>query len=139
MQPIIVTGQQIGLLGGPLYTTYKVLGAIHLARKLGGKAVYWLETNDTDFHEINHLDGLDADGQLRSFAWEMDSQGVSCGLLEIDAALRDTLTRFFDALRQTEFTPALREMALQMTPSSPTIGVARPRFSARPAEIASRR
>ena len=122
VRPIIVTGQQIGLLGGPLYTTYKALGAIHLARKLGGKAVYWLETNDADFNEINRLDVLDADGQLRSLAWDMDSQGVSCGYIEVDAALVAMLTRFFDALRQTEFTPVLRDMALRCYAPGSTLG-----------------
>ncbi|MCP5106082.1 MAG: bacillithiol biosynthesis BshC, partial [bacterium] len=62
----VVTGQQIGLLGGPLYTVYKVLGAAHLAGKLNGNAVYWLETNDADFNEINHIDYLDAQGQLKT-------------------------------------------------------------------------
>lgn len=122
MQPVIVTGQQIGLLGGPLYTTCKALGAIHLARQLGGKAVYWLETNDADFNEINHLEYLDGGGQLRALTWELDSQGFSCGLIEIDASLVDLLTRFFETLRQTEFTPALREMALRCYAPGRTLG-----------------
>ncbi|GAK52765.1 uncharacterized protein conserved in bacteria [Candidatus Moduliflexus flocculans] len=124
MKPTIITGQQIGLLGGPLYTTYKVLGAIHLARQLGGKAVYWIETNDADFNEINHLEYLDVEGQLRSLTWEMNSQGYSCGQIEIDRSLCDLLTQFFDTLRQTEFTPALRDMALRCYAPGRTLGEA---------------
>ena len=124
MKPTIITGQQIGLLGGPMYTTYKVLGAIHLARQIGGKAVYWLETNDADFNEINHLDYLDAESQLRSLRWEMDSQGFSCGQIEIEQSLCDLLAQFFDTLRQTEFTPVLRDMALRCYAPGKTLGAA---------------
>jgi uncharacterized protein YllA (UPF0747 family) len=108
----IVTGQQVGLLGGPLYTTYKVLGAIHLAAKINGNAVYWLETNDADFNEINHIDYLDAEGQLRTLTWDIDSQGYSCGFIEVDEYLVNLLETFFSTLRQTEFTPQLRDMAI---------------------------
>lgn len=124
MKPTIITGQQIGLLGGPLYTTYKVLGAIHLARQIGGKAVYWLETNDADFNEINHIDYLDAESRLRSLTWEIDSQGYSCGQIEIEPSLCDLLAQFFDTLRQTEFTPALRDMALRCYAPERTLGEA---------------
>lgn len=108
----VVTGQQIGLLGGPLYTTYKVLGAAYLARRLNGNAVYWLETNDADFNEINHIDFLDAEGQLKTLKWDIDSRGYSCGYIDVDDTLVSLLETFFGALRQTEFTPILKEMAL---------------------------
>ncbi|UCH92844.1 MAG: bacillithiol biosynthesis BshC [Candidatus Aminicenantes bacterium] len=108
----VVTGQQIGLLGGPLYTTYKVLGAIYHADKINGEAIYWLETNDADFNEINHIDYLDARNQLRTLAWNINSQGYSCGFIEIDTSLVKILETFFSTIRQTDFTPGLRDMAL---------------------------
>ena len=96
----VVTGQQIGLLGGPLYTTYKVLGAIHHADKINGDAVYWLETNDADFNEINHIDYLDAQGQLRTLTWDIDGQGYSCGFIEVDHSLVEILETFFSTRRK---------------------------------------
>lgn len=108
----IVTGQQIGLLGGPLYTTYKVLGAVHLARQLNGSSVYWLETNDADFNEINHIDYLDDQGQLKNLTWDIDTHGYACGYIEVDETLEILLETFFLSIRQTEFTPGLRKMAL---------------------------
>ena len=113
MSGTVVTGQQIGLLGGPLYTTYKVLGAVHMARQINGNAVYWLETNDADFNEINHIDYLDASGQLQTLTWDIHTQGYSCGYIEVDVSLVTLLETFFSTLRQTEFTPALKEMALR--------------------------
>lgn len=124
MIPRVVTGQQIGLLGGPMYTTYKVLGAIRLAQELKGEAVYWLETNDADFNEINHIDYLDADGELRRLAWDIDSGGYSCGLIDIDGSLVDILETFFSQLRQTEFTADLKETVLRCYQPGRTLGEA---------------
>lgn len=120
----VVTGQQIGLLGGPLYTTYKVLGAIFLADKINGEAVYWLETNDADFNEINHIDYLDAQGQLRSLTWDIPSQGYSCGFIEIDNSLKEILQTFFSTIRQTDFTPGLKDMVLDCYIPGRTLGEA---------------
>lgn len=120
----VITGQQIGLLGGPLYTTYKVLGAIRYAREIGGEHVYWLENNDADFQEINHLDYIGADDELRSLRWDIDSQGYSCGFIDVDDSLVALLQKFFDTLRQTEFTPVLRELALDCYAPGKTLGQA---------------
>lgn len=120
----VVTGQQIGLLGGPLYTTYKVLGAIYHADKISSKAIYWLETNDADFNEINHIDYLDARGQLRTLTWDIPSQGYSCGFIEIDSSLKEILETFFATIRQTDFTLGLKEMALDCYSPGRTLGEA---------------
>ncbi len=108
--PVFITGQQIGLLGGPLYTTYKVLGTVNIAEKRKGIAVYWLETNDADFNEINHIVFPGMDGELKRLVWDIPSNGFSTGLLVIDKSLIDILTNFFNSLRQTEFTPLLRSI-----------------------------
>jgi len=110
--PVFATGQQIGLLGGPLYTTYKVLGAAALARQKKGQAVYWLETNDADFSEINHFTYLDKKNSLKTLRWDKDTGGLSCGLILVDEKLTEILNIFFDDLTQTEWTKTLRELAM---------------------------
>jgi bacillithiol biosynthesis cysteine-adding enzyme BshC len=53
----VVTGQQVGLFGGPAYSVYKALTAARIARELterGVRAVpvFWLATEDHDFAEV---------------------------------------------------------------------------------------
>ncbi len=57
----LTTGHQLGLMGGPLFTVYKVANIIRLARELKEKIphknfvpVFWIHTEDHDFEEINH-------------------------------------------------------------------------------------
>ena len=67
----IVTGQQVGLFGGPVFSIYKALSAVKLAqeaRKLGIDAVpiFWLATEDHDFEEVNQVQMPGADGKLKT-------------------------------------------------------------------------
>ena len=54
----VVTGQQVGLFLGPLYTLYKAASAVVLARALAERMqtpvvpVFWLQTEDHDLPEI---------------------------------------------------------------------------------------
>lgn len=113
MKNNILTGQQLGLLGGPLYTTYKVLGAINLAKEIDGNAVYWLETNDADFNEINHIDYIDKYGELKILKWDIDTKGYSCGYIKVDEKLIELLNTFFSTIHQTEYTEELKNEVLE--------------------------
>jgi bacillithiol biosynthesis cysteine-adding enzyme BshC len=67
----IVTGQQVGLFGGPVFSIYKALSAVKLAqeaRKLGINAVpvFWLATEDHDFEEVNQAQMPGTDGKLET-------------------------------------------------------------------------
>jgi len=64
----IVTGQQMGIYGGPMYTMLKTVSVIHLARKLERKVerpvvpVFWLADEDHDYDEVRGLNIINKDG-----------------------------------------------------------------------------
>ena len=57
---IVTTGQQPGLLGGPLYALYKGISAVRLAEQLEGLLarpvlpVFWVASEDHDWDEADH-------------------------------------------------------------------------------------
>ena len=55
-----VTGQQVGLFGGPLFSVFKALTAVKLAEQATAVGVdcvpvFWLATEDHDLAEVNHV------------------------------------------------------------------------------------
>jgi bacillithiol synthase len=75
----VVTGQQVGLFGGPMFAMYKALTAIKLAEEatkagVDTVPVFWLATSDHDLAEVNHVAFPGPDGVLQTVA--TTSQGV---------------------------------------------------------------
>ena len=62
----IVTGQQAGAFGGPLFTLLKALTAIQLARRTSTEhgvdavAIFWVDAEDHDWEEVRGVTVLDA-------------------------------------------------------------------------------
>ena len=107
----VVTGQQAGLFGGPLFTLLKALTAMRLARRLAeehGAAVvpvFWVDAEDHDLAEISGCHVLD--GELTRVAVSLDVDvpaGTSAAAVELDGSIRGTLDALRAALAPTEFT-----------------------------------
>lgn len=69
----VVTGQQVGLFGGPLFSIFKALSTIKLAGEAAAAGidcvpVFWLATTDHDLDEISHVSLLGPDGSLQKFS-----------------------------------------------------------------------
>jgi bacillithiol biosynthesis cysteine-adding enzyme BshC len=69
----VVTGQQVGLFGGPLFSFFKALTTVKLASEATSAGfdsvpVFWLATTDHDLAEISHVSVLGADGSLQKLA-----------------------------------------------------------------------
>lgn len=69
----VVTGQQVGLFGGPMFAIYKALTAVKLAEEataagVDAVPVFWLATSDHDLAEVNHLSIPGPNGVLQTLS-----------------------------------------------------------------------
>jgi bacillithiol synthase len=111
----IVTGQQVGLFGGPAFAIFKALTAIKLAEQASAHGiecvpVFWLATIDHDLQEVNHVKIPGAEGTLRNVS--TPSEGVPDAPVgkvvlgpEIDAVVNSAA----ELLGDTEASSCLRE------------------------------
>jgi len=113
----VVTGQQTGLFGGPLFTLYKALTAVQLAAHLRAALrrpvipVFWMASEDHDVAEADHIHLLDRTGTLvtmRHTLWGSPGGFIPANL-RLGPAIQETLERVWNLLPPTEFVPALRE------------------------------
>ena len=106
---VVVTGQQPGLLGGPLFTVYKALStcllARHIERKGYGRTIplFWSASEDHDLREANRLDLFEGDKPER-LALDLEDRGSCLSDYEIDPLAPAFLDRVRDGLHHTEFT-----------------------------------
>ena len=111
----VVTGQQAGLFGGPLFTLLKALTTIRLAERVRAEhhvpavAVFWVDAEDHDWNEVRTCGVLDA-----AFAPRSVSAGHPPGALagpvasvQLNDAITAALAELEAALPSTEFTQAL--------------------------------
>ncbi|MFO7445822.1 MAG: bacillithiol biosynthesis cysteine-adding enzyme BshC [Ignavibacteriaceae bacterium] len=114
----VVTGQQLGLLGGPLYTFYKIITAIKLSNYLSERyddfqfvPIFWLEGDDHDFEEVSYLGLVNENNEYVKIKYEdevpEDENKGSVGKLKFN----NTINKFFEELgknlRATEYTNPL--------------------------------
>jgi bacillithiol biosynthesis cysteine-adding enzyme BshC len=126
----IVTGQQAGLFGGPLYTILKAITAVKLAeqvtREHGVTAVpvFWVESEDHDWDEVRSCSVLDGEMALKSVALPPRSSGdpVPVAAVTLDQQVHDVLDELKQILPSTEFRDALIEQL--RTAYAPGIGMA---------------
>ena len=110
----VVTGQQVGILGGPLYTLYKVITAIRLAHQYNEKyegykfvPVFWLEGDDHDFNEVRSINVFDTENSVLNIGYkqeiEDDEAKQSVGNIQFDDSINAFFTQFESNLRNTDF------------------------------------
>ena len=92
----VVTGQQLGLLGGPLYTFYKMLNTVQMCQTLSQfhpdkqfVPVFWLEGEDADFEEVSVVTVLE-NNQLVKKSYN-DSQVGGIGTRILEDSINDLL------------------------------------------------
>ena len=108
----LVTGQQAGAFGGPLFTILKAVTTIQLARrtaeqhKTAAVAVFWVDAEDHDWDEVASCTVLDAGFQPRTIMLAPpDGAGETpVAALSLDARIEENLSQLKDALAPTDFT-----------------------------------
>lgn len=114
----VVTGQQAGLFGGPLYTLHKAITAIKLARRVSAEhgvravPVFWIDSEDHDWEEVRSSTVLDDEQRAHTIRLgDLDGAGErSVARLMLDGQGHLAVDALQAALPATEFTPPLLEM-----------------------------
>jgi bacillithiol biosynthesis cysteine-adding enzyme BshC len=100
----VVTGQQVGLYGGPIFAIYKALTAARLAAHLTSQGisavpVFWLATEDHDLVEVDHAWAFNGSHELlRLQAATNAPVGEPVGNVELTANAGEDLRAALSAL-----------------------------------------
>lgn len=123
--PVVVTGQQAGLLTGPLYTVHKAISVIVLAKEASARLnrkvvpVFWIAGEDHDLAEISHL-YREVSGRVDKLNFPHAEYGKSSAS---SAKLNKTkvtayLEEYFRSLPETEHSKELHQLAFQFLEAS---------------------
>ena len=112
---VIVTGQQAGAFGGPMYTLLKAVTAIQLARRVAAEhdvtvvPVFWVDAEDHDWEEIAGCTILGADYHARTITLDpVEGAGhLPVGALTFDERIERSVAELAAALPQTAFTDSI--------------------------------
>jgi bacillithiol biosynthesis cysteine-adding enzyme BshC len=108
----VLTGQQVGIFGGPLFSPYKAATAIARARQATAAghphaAIFWLASEDHDFAEINQV-AFPADRELANLTYEKAPESAPpAGRVVLDDSITPLVDRATELLGPSEATDAL--------------------------------
>lgn len=114
---VVITGQQAGLLTGPLYTIHKAISAILLAREAASQLdakvvpVFWIAGEDHDLAEISHL-YREVNGRVEKLNFphmEYGKKTASTAQLN-KAKTRSFLEEYFRSLPETEHSAEMQKL-----------------------------
>lgn len=117
----VITGQQLGLLGGPLYTIYKTVTVLKLCSYLSERydnynfvPVFWLEGDDHDFDEVRSVNIFNENNELIKLNYtdeeiDEDLNRGSVGFLKFKDSINKFIAEYESYLRDTEFKPSIME------------------------------
>jgi bacillithiol synthase len=111
----VVTGQQVGLFGGPLLSLFKAASVLALAKQVAAHGVecvpvFWLASEDHDLAEVNQALLLTSDLQLAPFrAITRGTEGAPVSTLRFDEGTNAIVAQAAELLGQSLAADYLRE------------------------------
>src|SRR5690606_5268822 len=122
-----VTGQQAGLLTGPLYTIHKAISAIVLAKQakeqLNAKVVpvFWIAGEDHDLAEISHL-YREINGRVEKLNFPHVEYGKKTATTAIlnKTKIADFLNEYVRSLPETSHSKDLQQLVFGFLESTET-------------------
>jgi bacillithiol biosynthesis cysteine-adding enzyme BshC len=120
---VIVTGQQPGLLGGPLYSFSKAVAAARWAAELEAQgepavAVYWIATEDHDWAEVSSATVLTPEG-ARTFDLGPDPEPLTpVGMRTLGPAMDDVLRQLAEAVPGERYADWVRTLGRWYRPDA---------------------
>jgi bacillithiol synthase len=125
--PVVVTGQQVGLFGGPLFCILKAISAAVHAEKAGAVPVFWLATEDHDYAEISSAN-IPATDHLKKFAVNVPhTEGAPVGTIFFD----DEMTAAVQQVESLSGKSAITELLAQSYRKGENFGSAFAKFYAK--------
>ena len=117
----IVTGQQLAIFGGPLYTFYKIITAIKFCTQLKDKFVdydfvpiFWLEGDDHDFNEVRTINIFNNENDNKKIEYlnaiDSPNEFGSVGNLKLKQEIEATILELKSSLRVTDFSNELTNL-----------------------------
>lgn len=116
---VIVTGQQLGFLTGPLYTVFKAISAIKLSEKLRLEnpdlnfvPIFWMESDDHDFPEINNVSVITSENEIKKISYfekgtESEKYLKPSGSIILDEYIDQFINQLEDSFNKTDFSADL--------------------------------
>jgi bacillithiol biosynthesis cysteine-adding enzyme BshC len=111
----ILTGQQAGLFGGPLFTLLKALTALKLAEQVSrdhqvpAVAIFWIDAEDHDWEEVRSCTVFDADLAPRtvSVPARASAESAPVATVVLDESIETALAELERVLPATDFRAGL--------------------------------
>jgi uncharacterized protein YllA (UPF0747 family) len=114
---VVVTGQQPGLLGGPLFTLHKAATAIRLCREIRALPdapavvpLFWNHSDDHDLDEANRAFLVNGSQEVQRFRLDIDRTSEPLRHIAVGREVENLLREVDDLLPQSEF----REWAMSL-------------------------
>lgn len=107
----VVSGQQPGLFGGPLYTIYKAATAVAFAAELERVTkrpvvpVFWIASDDHDFEEVRHVFLGDGTVEAKELAYPLEAapRGVAVSRVPLADPVLTLIAETDEALAKADF------------------------------------